>query len=1078
MDFTDAGRSIFDALKRHDALPAFARSQGKYGTSRADEGRYQQYLQFGVLQELAGTGRRNHLNLDDAGLLLITYDGLRAFAADRDVWRTIPALDALLPTRRTDYLHGFLDIVRRSRAITHSDLINDEAFDLNVLDKLNPSVFFHQGGYGGTGAVGFSDTAASSRDATVYRWNSPAGTLAGWTRRVLGVAPPTAAGVITSVVDAMRHPDAGFFVDVHRKEFGTLTMLNPERLRFQVSGALRHLACPKCGLVHHFHELRVCTGRQCGALREQGFEQNYFRCEYVRPLDGDVRVVAEEHSGQVSGQDRRQIEERFRDVGNPLNTLVCTPTLELGIDIGQLTSVYMRNVPPSPSNHAQRAGRAGRKGQPSLITVFCGAGFARGRHDQYFYKHPDKIIAGAIAAPRFLLDNRTLLRTHIHSLILETLGRERKLPTRPREMLDLEAAGQPLYADLADAYRNDIARRSEEIYRAVCDAFAQERATFAWMTEEFIRGAISAFVDALDCAFDTWRSEFRRLKAEFDEISTVLRDMGPSAELKRRSEVVSERLADMREGRHGFYVYRYLGAQGFLPNYAFPRQATTTTFYEIDNEISREQGLALREYAPGNSIYYRGNRYEVTRARARTEQGTPAFDDLLVCPACSAAYLGKDAKRPACMACGTALTGTHVNHRALRMPDMLAKRRTSITADEEERTRLGYAISYHYQPGHLLQRFHLVASAQDPDRAAHSIELTYEHNGRVIQVNEGTIQAQRNDQEEGFVLCRRCSRWLLSEDAVRKHLDPQSSSACRHGATEEDILRRVMLFSDAQVDVVTLDLAVPEGTAPGQEEMFYTTLATALLYATDIALDLDESELNGFLMPHPTERQRWRIVLYEVAEGGMGAVQTLTDAARLAQIAERACEILHEREDAEAKAGGDPTMGGCEQACYDCLCSFYNQRNHHLLNRHLVLPIVRQLCTPQLSRAPGPASCGASLDELLARCQTQLEQTVLRELSGRGLPLPDDVQHLCTDSAGAPLARADFFYAQPGSVVVFIDGPDHDQDYVRSGDSGHRRRLKDAGYSVIAIRYDAIEQGLERLARRLGVTVTQAGRIG
>ncbi len=279
--------------------------------------------------------------------------------------------------------------------------------------------------------------------------------------------------------------------------------------------------------------------------------------------------------------------------------------------------------------------------------------------------------------------------------------------------------------------------------------------------------------------------------------------------MKRRTEVVSKRLADMREGRQGFYVYRYLGTQGFLPNYAFPRQATTATFYEIDNDISREQGLALREYAPGNSIYYRGNRYEVIMARARTELGTPAFEDLLVCPACASAYLGNDAKLPACLSCGTALTGTHVNRRALRMPDMLAKRRTSITADEEERTRLGYAISYHYQPGHALQRYHLLTGAHGSDQPPHSIELTYEHNGRVIQVNEGTVQAQRTDQEEGFTLCRRCSRWLLSDDAVQKHLDPQSSSGCRHSAVEDDILRRVMLFSDAQVDVVTLDLVLP-----------------------------------------------------------------------------------------------------------------------------------------------------------------------------------------------------------------------------------------------------------------------------
>jgi very-short-patch-repair endonuclease len=1066
----DVGQHIFQALKANDALPTYSRSQGKYSTSRADDGRYQRYLRFGVLQELESTRRRNHLNLEDTGLLVVRYDGLEAFAADADVWADIPALARLPAGVRAEYLQGFLDVMRRRRAIAHDDLLNFEAFDLDVLGRLNAGVFFHQGGYGGSAPVGYSDDAAtSSRAATVYRWASPNGALLAWTRRALALSREEGAEVIRAVVDALRHPDAGFLRDTFFKNVGTLTMLAPERLTLQLSRATTHPFCPKCGLVYHYRLLNVCSGPTCNDLRPTSFASNYFRLEYLRPLAGDVRVEAEEHSAQVSGRERRQIETRFRDSQDNLNTLICTPTMELGVDIGQLTSVYMRNVPPSPSNYAQRAGRAGRKGQSSLITVFCGIGSARGPHDQYFYQHPEKIIAGAIAVPRFLLENRALLRSHIHSLVLETLGRQFKLPAHPRELLNLQAAGFPLFANLEQQLRSGLQEHSTATFRAVCHAFAQERSAFPWFTETFIRDTIEGFVDNLSAAFDPWRAEYQRLLDEFDEIAQELRNEGTSGERERRQKVVSERLEDMREGRRGFYTYSYLGAQGFLPNYAFPRQATTVSFYESKDEISRERTLALREYAPGNSIYYRGNRYEVIIARSRTSKGTPAFTDLLICPQCKAAYLGVNAKLPACETCGASLLTTHLNPHALALTDMLAKRRTSITADEEERTRLGYRISYHYQMGKRAR--HAAISSQTGNEPL--LKLTYEHNGKLVLVNDGLVQAERDRQKPGFVLCTKCNRWLIGEERIERHLSAQHDQACRHGATRDDLAHQVVLYSDSSVDVVTLDVPPPEGLAPADVVSFYHSLGMAFLHATTISLDLDESELNGFLAPHPHEPERLRIILYETAEGGAGAVEALSNPNRLRQVAARACELLHEPMDSD-----EPALdAGCERACYDCLLSFYNQVHHYLMNRHLALPFLRQLCQPLVSTplavSAGAGQAGASLEALLARCQSDLERAVLRAIYLGGLPLPDDAQHLCADSSGAPIASADFYYAEQ-RLAVLVDGPAHQQDYAQASDAERRTRLKSAGYSVLPIAHDALVAGLRKLAERLNASLKTA----
>jgi len=1086
----DTGKAIFDALAKNNAMPTYARSQGKYATSRRDDALFQRYLQFGALNELTSAGRRSHLNLEEAGLLLVGYDGLDLFAADDAVWAGLPALAETPVAARADYLQGLLDIIRRRRAIAHKDLINFDAFDQEVLGKLDATVFFHQGGYGSILPAGYSDDAVNThREAEVYRWATPSGALVSWTRRALGVEWQVAAEIVRSVAMRMTDPDAGYLVVEQRKHIGALTMLNPERLRFQLTRATEHAACPKCGLVQHFRALQLCTGAKCDQTRPQNYANNYFAHAYLRPFAGDVAVEAEEHSGQVSGADRRRIEERFRDDHDSLNVLVCTPTLELGIDIGSLTSVYMRNVPPSPSNYAQRAGRAGRKGQASLISVFCGVGSSRGPHDQYFYKRPEKIIAGVISPPRFLLDNRALIQTHIHSLTLETLGRARKLPTRPNEILDLNTPGLSLFNDLEMGYREDIERHADAIVRATQAAFGQERTDYPWFTDPFIHATVEGFVDHLSDAFDAWRREYRQLQDELNDISHTLANDAPSKELKWRQGVIYDRLDDMRNGKRGFYTYRYLGAQGFLPNYAFPRQATTVSFYEIDADISRDQALALREYAPGNAIYYRGARYEVTMARLRTEQGAPAFDDLLICPACSAAYLGAEAKVSACPTCGASLTTTHTHQHALALPDMLAKRRTNITSDEEERLRQGYHVKYHYQQGAATRRFTLQPppeSSEEPLDAEHpsagappSIQLTYEHNGRILVANEGTVQAERASQERGFVLCLKCGRWLIGDERIADHINPTTARACRHGATSADLAHGVVLYVNSRVDVLTLDVATPSETPAGQEEAFYTTLATALLQAAEIALNLDESELNGFLIPHPTERNRWRIVLYETAEGGMGAIESLTNATQFARIAARACELLHDGEGAPSSSNPDDgaSDGGCERACYECLCTFYNQQQHHLLNRQLVLPTLRAWRTPSalVEVAGGDLHQGVmTLAGLLAQCQTELERSVLRELATRGAPLPGAVQYVCLDAQGAPIASADFYYPAQ-RLAVLVDGPVHAQDYAQHGDADRRARLKAAGYDALVIHHDDIADGLTRLGERLGVALTPPG---
>ncbi|WAI00946.1 DEAD/DEAH box helicase [Methanogenium organophilum] len=1081
LQLMDMGEEIYQILKEHKnegALPPFAKNSGggRMKATKNAERTYRRYLLLNAILELASTRQKNQPNLEDVGLLKVGYNNLDDVASEPSIWKDEPVLSETTAIVREDYLKGVLDIMRYNTAIHSEYFLDPLKFAEELQRSLDEQVLFHNELLSSR-PTGYSDTASTNRyEATVYRLTHPNGTLVKWTKKVFGdIDTEAAQNIIQYTTTCLL--EEGALIEENIPRTGRILMIDPEAIYLSLTDSSRQKVCKKCGQVHHFHTLDLCTGANCKGLIEQDLGANYFRIEYKKPFTQVVPLYAEEHSGQIDGTIRKDLEIRFRTPEEPVNVIVCTPTMELGIDIGTLSAVYMRNVPPSPSNYAQRAGRAGRKSQSSMIITFCGVGSRRGPHDQYFYRYPEQIIAGKISAPRFLMDNRNLIRSHIHALILETITV--KIPQRIDGIINFDEEDTlPFYKDVGggmddellgkETLRDTVSTHRIDIITAIQQAIAQEISEYDWLNTGYIEEAVESFVDELDHAFNLFRDEYKSLLRELTEVDILIRK-GKINEKQRRGFAnrrasIEHKISIMKSGGGDFMTYRYLGSQGFLPNYGFPTQVTSLEisyrglYGAEEAELKRDRSIALSEYAPGNSVYFSGGRYSIRTPRLRTENNQPAMTRVMTCPFCEAVYMEDseiDFTGGACRICGGTLENTFAYPHAIEMPDQRAETRSGITSDEEERQRLGYEITHHYTPS-TNRRFWEIK--EDETTLA---KVAYDHYGRIVSINHGPRSLEDDEPQVGFTLCTACNRWITGKNGVREHLDQHNEKKrCWRNGTEDDIIRNIILFTDSTHDVIKIDIPEPidkngEPLDRIQYESFYITLAQAIVEGLQISMNVDIDEVKYFLMPDPDDSDKKSIVLYETAEGGAGMLESFIKRGAFNDVILQARTILHEFDEKK-----------CDRACYECLCNYYNQYYHDKLNRNLVLPLLKKLHSSNIEAVQSDEGAHKDgLTELIDECQSEFEKSFLSEVSTAGLPLPSHAQYIIFDN-GAPVSTADFAYLKSGrSLLIFIDGPDHDNPSIAQDDQRKRDHLDLLGYSVFTITH---REDLKQRIRDLG----------
>jgi len=978
-------------------------------------------------------------NLEQVGLLRVRYDALDALCAAEDIWQGRHAiLAAATPGERQRACQTVLDTLRRELAIKVSYLDPEQqeklvqgsfqflkepwALDEDTL-RTATAVWV---GPKERGALR-SDLSISATSGLGHYLRRPST----WPSYLEAGQKLAAAELEPLARDLCEALVVGGQLEPTEERRGT------SRTYHLQAGCIRWLAGD--GTPPPPDPVRVT--RPTKELRETNA---YFRDFYARVALALRGIEAREHTAQVPAAIREEREHAFRD--GDLSVLYCSPTMELGVDIADLSVVNMRNVPPTPANYAQRSGRAGRSGQPALVLTYCSS---NSPHDQYFFRVPARMVAGQVVPPRLDLANEDLVRAHLHAVWLAET--RQSLGTTLTHVLDLEAPEDrlPIQEAMAQSLRSEHAtRRAATRCERILQAMADDLADVPWYTARWLESVIAGAYRAFDQACDRWRGLYRAARRQQALQNAIVTDASASPEsreaaqrLRGEAETQLKLLTEEEAGamQSDFYSYRYFASEGFLPGYNFPRLPLAAYLpgrhrsTGRDEFLSRPRFLAVSEFGPGAIIYHEGSQYRVTRVLLSVQESGERTLTAKFCGNCGYGHVGDVSGDERCHFCDALLSGlgTQYFSNLLRLDNVATRRANRITSDEEERRRRGYEMKTALrfaQNTQGLDYTQAVARAGESELAS----LTYAPTATLWRLNLGWNR-RKDKSLHGFLLDLETGEWSKKERATVDASD-------EGGEDLDETMARVVPFVEDRRNALVLQMA------ESLDEAAMASLEYALKRGIEAVYQIEDRELEA--EPLPSMADRRRILFYESAEGGAGVLARLIhEPGALARVARSALETLHfDPDTAEDRRRPVGAEEDCEAACYACLLSYANQREHAILDRHRVRDILVQLAAVETRAGSGTRAPAAALAALEAACGSDLERAFVRHLHAGGYRLPDHAGAV-VQSYGT---RPDFYYNDP-PTCVYVDGPVHDYPERLARDADVTARLQDGGYEVIRV---------------------------
>jgi hypothetical protein len=695
--------------------------------------------------------------------------------------------------------------------------------------------------------------------------------------------------------------------------------------------------CPACGgeLEHvephdlHLEARRTLLHKPC--------------VEVLHHAHRPFTLRSEEHSAQISSKDVSEVfsksenyELLFQDIvigensfEQPIDVLSCTTTMEVGVDIGSLTGVALRTVPPLPSNYQQRAGRAGRRGS-ALSTIITYAD--NSPHETYCFNHPEILIGAEPSKPVIYIGNRKIAERHINATLIQRFFQSAKIP----ETADVFSSLGSARAFFKSSGSYSLGEFEKWIGSSILGGQS--------ITAEEVGGLLpEALKPSTDSDDSNWRINFVNQTAR--SLLIKLKELANSENLSEEDSEKDNLLATLLEA-------------GIRPSFSFPIDVCTFSVQDLDrtkNRIvtrydpSEELRQALSEYVPGRQIVIDKKTFAsyglfypfpddlVNRAAG---QKWDQLDWLNFCTSCESVL---DERRRnlnteglKCDICNSPIQSMPILRPLGFSPEVDSTQRAK-EGQRKEPKRV-YATS---------AKFPLPVGGRAVYGKASDIHLA---NGSCYSLsNQNLLVVNRGRNDKGFQVCTLCGAIGGSNGLSTPHNRPypkdpripnrQWRERCSGGPMDMAFGQRF------QTDLAILRMAVRRPFSLAFGEKWFKdccrSLSEALVIGATRRLGIDADELAGgsrVLRPLPDDPEELQgyveFFLYDTTPGGAG-------------FASMAFESF---EGIVAECIGILRGCQCAQSCHACLRSYENRRYHNDLDRFLALSMLRYISKGELPR--------------------------------------------------------------------------------------------------------------------------------